>query len=103
MSAYPPSLNYSPLLDANKLSGVKDSLTVGTSNGTTFQMNQPMKITVSMNQPGKTCDLKNCRITLKVNNGTGADISFQSRVGSLGLINQQLIKTSTGKEFSNFD
>lgn len=103
MSAYPPQLNYSPLLDANKLSGVKDSLTVGTSNGTTFQMNQPMEITVPMNQPGHVCDFKNCRVSLKINNGTGGAITFQSRVGSLGLINQQLIKTSTGKEFSNFD
>lgn len=103
MSIYPTTLKYTPLYNANELSGPRESLTVGTSNGTSFQMNQPFEITVPMNQPGYVCNFKKSYITVEINNISTVALKFQPRAGSLGLISQLQVKTSTGKEFSNFE
>ena len=86
MSAYPSQLNYSALADANKLSGSKETLIATPSNGSIFQCGSGCEVTIPMNQPGYVIDLKNSRATVTVKNATGVAISFQSRVGSLGLI-----------------
>lgn len=106
MAMLPFNMKYSPEMDANKYAGQKESLTANPSNGSSFNMNQPIEITVPMRQPEYVCDFKNCYVSFDItnSNGTAANsIAFQSLVGSLALINQQVIKTSTGVEFSNFD
>ena len=104
MSMLPHDMNYWASFDANKEAGPKESLTAQPSNGSSFNMNQPIEITVPMRQPEFVCDFKNCYVSLDfVNSDANNIVSFQSYVGTLGIVNQQVIKTSTGTEFSNFD
>jgi hypothetical protein len=106
MAMLPADMKYSPEMDANKYAGSKESLTANPSNGSVYYMNQPIEITVPMRQPEYVCDFKNAYVSFQIKNNDGtADNTavFQSLVGSLGMVNQQVIKTSTGVEFSNFD
>ena len=106
MAMLPADMKYSPEMDANKYAGSKESLTANPSNGSSFTMSQPIEITVPMRQPDYVCDFKNCFVSFDItnSNGTATNIAkLQAYAGTLGLVNQQVIKTSTGVEFSNFD
>ena len=106
MAMLPADMKYSPEMDANKYAGSKESLTANPSNGSVYYMNQPIEITVPMRQPEYVCDFKNAYVSFQIQNkqGTGDNlIKFQGLVGSIGMVNQQVIKTSTGVEFSNCD
>jgi hypothetical protein len=103
MAMLPPDMRYNPNFDANKEAGPRESLTAQPSNGSSFQMNQPIEITVPMRQPEYVWDSKNSYISFDIKNNGGTALSFQAYCGTLGMVNQQIIKTSTGTEFSNFD
>mmetsp|Transcript_11172 Transcript_11172/g.14457 ORF Transcript_11172/g.14457 Transcript_11172/m.14457 type:complete len:433 (-) Transcript_11172:792-2090(-) len=103
MAMLPHDMKYNPNFDANKEAGPRESLTAQPSNGSTFQMNQPIEITVPMRQPEYVWDSKNSYVSFDITNNGATTLSFQAYCGTLGMVNQQIIKTSTGTEFSNFD
>lgn len=105
MSVLPFDMNYMAYMDANKEAENKESLVAGTTNGSTFKMNQAFEVTIKMQQPDYVADFKNGYFSMDITNGcaNANTASFQGYVGSLGLINQQIIKTDAGKEFSNID
>lgn len=105
MAMLPLDMNFSPEMDANKYSEQKQSLTAQPSNGSSFKMNQPCEITVPMRQNDFVMDWQNSFLSFDItnSNATGANIlHFQAYCGTIGLVNQQVVKTSTGTEFSNF-
>jgi hypothetical protein len=95
-----------PLLDGDKYAGPKESLTANPSNGSSFTMNQLIEISVPMRQDDNVCEFKNGFVSFDItgSEGTATNIaSLQAYAGTMGLVDQQVIKTSTGTEFSNFD